>query len=670
MARLLGPDPSTRTLVQIRGKTMHEFSGRIATVYTDETATTLASIATYDGTSTPGSVISGSQMRVERDSQLPRFWFPDSVDRLWVKVQGMTGVREIVADVDARLDHDQAASFVVNVRDHGAVGDGVADDTDAVVAALAAANAATRPGLTGTVVHPGATLVMSGTFNLATLAAPLDIQCNVLSAGASLVIPAAYADVAVRVGHSTSGTHLQAAEITLPDVVKAGSSPAIVASSVGVRVQNLLNSKLRLGRTAYFETGLHLTGDNAGTSYNEIFIGWISYCKVSISLKPHLAGGWANQNTFVSGGIQQSTGYAGGNKVTGWRHLVLDGNNINNVTGNAFVNLSFEGDASEYVFELRGAYDNTWYSCRHEQGVAGVAVTVSGSTLTKTGHGLSVGDMLTFSASVAPTGMYLIAPYYVVSTPTADTFTVSAQKGGSAVTFSSGGTSVIYFRPQRILVDATSQTVSSNVIVNPMTPVRAIDVIINGSQYTDNNILWADRQVMDSFTAGDTPIYRARNRSGTATSRPAFAAYPTASDPAQDPYAWTTAVGDRGLLFAESRAEVGRLYGSAGIMQYRRPADSVSYEVASCRRSPSLITSISGLSVPANGTTTTTFTLTDASTNDHVLVTPVAGMVANVVLSHAYVSSANTVTISFGNLTGSPIVISPTLQAIAFRRFY
>lgn len=558
---------------------------------------------------------------------------------------------------------------------YGCTGDGVTDDTAGMVKAVAAANALARTGLSASIAHPGATLVLRGRFNLATLAAPLEFICNVDARGAELIAPAAYAGVAVLAGHSTSGSILQCARMDLPDVLKPTNS-AQVAGSVGVRVQNLFNSDVNFGRVCYFETGQHYTGDNSGTSYCRVFPGWISYCKVPILLKPHAAGGYANQICFTGGGIQQSSGYAGGTRVSGWRHVVMDGNNINNVTGNTFFGVSFEGDVSEYVFELRGAYDNVWQGCRHEQGVAGVACTVAGggtATITKTAHGLNVGDMVTFSAGSAPGGMSLISPYFVVSTPTADTFTVARQRGGTAVTFSSAGTSVIYFRPQKILIDAQTQTVNNNTICQPMTPLRAIDMIVQGAQHANNNIQWSDRTILDAFTDSDMPLFRGRNRSGTATSRPIFAAYDTAANPIEDPDNWTTAIGDRGLLFATARTEQGRIFqvnASAGTISYKRPGDSVSYEIASCRRSPSLITSISGLSVPANNTTSTTFTLTDAAVNDHVLVTPVAGVTAGVILSHAYVSSANTVTITFGNLTASPIVISPTLQAVAFRRSF
>ena len=117
--------------------------------------------------------------------------------------------------------------------------------------------------------------------------------------------------------------------------------------------------------------------------------------------------------------------------------MLIDGRSpATSVVGNSFYGTSFEGDVSEFVFDFHFAYKNTFYSCYHETGRAAAAVTVSGDTITRVAHGFVVGDKMTFQASVAPTGMFLGVGYYVVSVPTSDTFKVSLNKGGSAVTFS------------------------------------------------------------------------------------------------------------------------------------------------------------------------------------------------------------------------------------------
>ncbi len=128
MARLLGPPASQRLVIggDWRGSPV-TFAGRTATVYTTSAASVLASIAAYDGTETPGSVISGSTLTIGSDGRLPLFWLPDGADTVWVKVYGMSGVWQVNADWDARLD----AVVVLTA------GEAVAD-----VAALTAAAAA------------------------------------------------------------------------------------------------------------------------------------------------------------------------------------------------------------------------------------------------------------------------------------------------------------------------------------------------------------------------------------------------------------------------------------------------------------------------------------------------------------------------------------------------
>lgn len=102
MARLLGPDANGR-LVYVASSALRSAAGQTATVYAAASGSTLANIATYDGTDTPGAVIVGSTLTVDQDSLLPRFWFPDGVDTVYVEVSGGTRVA-VNADYDARLD--------------------------------------------------------------------------------------------------------------------------------------------------------------------------------------------------------------------------------------------------------------------------------------------------------------------------------------------------------------------------------------------------------------------------------------------------------------------------------------------------------------------------------------------------------------------------------------
>lgn len=107
MGRLLGPDANARLVYIPGGTSLGNAVGRVAVVYAAATGSTLADIRTYDGTDTPGSAITGSQLTVDADSYLPLFWFPDNVDTVYVEVAGGTRVA-LHADYDTRIDRISA----------------------------------------------------------------------------------------------------------------------------------------------------------------------------------------------------------------------------------------------------------------------------------------------------------------------------------------------------------------------------------------------------------------------------------------------------------------------------------------------------------------------------------------------------------------------------------
>lgn len=92
-----------------------------------------------------------------------------------------------------------------------------------------------------------------------------------------------------------------------------------------------------------------------------------------------------------------------------------------------------------------------WYSahskcCPYGRGSsAAVTVDAATDTITWTGHGLSNGNTVYFSAASIPAGMTQDYPYYVRDVTT-DTFKVSATSGGAAVDITSNGTTVLGYK--------------------------------------------------------------------------------------------------------------------------------------------------------------------------------------------------------------------------------
>ena len=146
------------------------------------------------------------------------------------------------------------------------------------------------------------------------------------------------------------------------------------------------------------------------------------------------------QTVFSVASLSQSSSFAGGTRLSGYKHLLVNGRSPATQSWEILFMvqvLKVMYQSLPLIFTLHTKY---FFGCYHETGRAVAAVTVSGDTITRASHGFAVGDKLTFQASVAPTGMFLTAGYYVVSVPTADTFKVSLNKGGSAVTFFPTGT--------------------------------------------------------------------------------------------------------------------------------------------------------------------------------------------------------------------------------------
>lgn len=102
MARLFGPDMGSRLVVLPSG---YRGAGLIGTVYSNAGGTVLADILAYQPSNptVPGAAIVGSVITTDAYGLLPLFWFPDSVDIVWISVNGGP-VTPINADYDTRLD--------------------------------------------------------------------------------------------------------------------------------------------------------------------------------------------------------------------------------------------------------------------------------------------------------------------------------------------------------------------------------------------------------------------------------------------------------------------------------------------------------------------------------------------------------------------------------------
>lgn len=184
---------------------------------------------------------------------------------------------------------------VVSVKDFGAVGDGVADDTAAIQAAI------------DYCISTGSYLLGSpGTYKIS---ATLNLNCSGDLSAMTVRCPGATVSPAIRIG-STTGAGPFYLELTTPQVVNSSKTTAGwtgFESSIGVDCASLYDSVIRIPFVSGFGYNVYVGGYVAGNSYNEYRIGRLQNGKVGMRVAPRAATGWANENNFYGGNYTKSS---------------------------------------------------------------------------------------------------------------------------------------------------------------------------------------------------------------------------------------------------------------------------------------------------------------------------------------------------------------------------
>ena len=239
----------------------------------------------------------------------------------------------------------------VSVKDFGAVGDGVTDDTAAIQAGIDAALAA------------GKQIIAQGTFRISS---KVVIKGDTDFSQATFNV---YGTPAIAVEISTGSsadptTYLLNTVVWLPKRIINMTKPSTGWSGqgVGVRVVNAQSCQIFVGNIVNFATGLLCASFSQGNVYNNYYLGSLENNQINLALTPGNSGAWVNENNFIGGRFSQYS--AEGTNVSGVRHILLS-KAANSVNNNLFVKPSVEGDTPEYHVENGGVF-NTFQQARWE----------------------------------------------------------------------------------------------------------------------------------------------------------------------------------------------------------------------------------------------------------------------------------------------------------------
>lgn len=259
---------------------------------------------------------------------------------------------------------------IVSVRDFGAVGNGVADDTAAI---QAAANYAASTG--AKLIGPPGTYRVTSTI---VLVCDGDLSSMIISANGALVSPV------VRFG-TTAGGPTNTKIMSLPRVVNSSRPSGVWGSGIGIELANCNQCIFTVPSVTEFEVGLTCGGYTNGFAHCTVTLGYIYSNKINLRLRPAGSGGWCNQNTFINGRLGFNSNDFTTSGYVGTRQILLDkgATAFGGPNTNTFVGTSVESELVQYMIEFKeNTANNVFLNCRYE----GASPKVLFDTNTPTGH--------------------------------------------------------------------------------------------------------------------------------------------------------------------------------------------------------------------------------------------------------------------------------------------
>ena len=257
----------------------------------------------------------------------------------------LAGNGDAFTTLKERLDarDENLLSRDVNAVDFGIVGDGIADDTEAL---QAASDHAASLGLDKVLFIPKGRYRTTKTVSFKNSLIADQAEIRYEGTGVAVVVG----------DESSKGIFTNRQKYRLPRVINR-TRPSIGwdGTSIGIKTVNLNTCVLDVPFIQDFEKGLYMYGYSHGNSYNTVFLGalWDNHKNLEIDANDD---GWSNQTLYVGGRLQHSMNKGAFENDPDAYQVKVGGNSVS--SNNIFLNTSIEGyNLAEYRIFLNGSYN-------------------------------------------------------------------------------------------------------------------------------------------------------------------------------------------------------------------------------------------------------------------------------------------------------------------------